>query len=129
MLPEGISSYDPRDSTPPNNLAALYSKLGQFEKALGNGRQAMELDPDNYTPYGNVAGFYVSLNRLDEAKAVLDSAVRRNLGGTTVHIALGEIACAHDNMAEMEREFALAKTTPEGELSLTFTRAHLAASL
>jgi tetratricopeptide (TPR) repeat protein/predicted Ser/Thr protein kinase len=133
QLDQGIAAYElykqtyPRDDVPVNNLGALYSDLGEFEKAVENSRQAVDLNPDSFTAYNNMASNYMNLNRFDEAKAVLNSALRRNLGGPTVHFNLGEIAWAQGDMAGMEREFALAKTTPEGEMLITSQHANLAA--
>src|ERR1022692_1905412 len=36
----------PRDSIPYNNLAVVYIQMGQFENALENARQSVQLDPD-----------------------------------------------------------------------------------
>jgi eukaryotic-like serine/threonine-protein kinase len=130
---KGIAAWElykqtyPRDSTPASNLAVQYSELGQYEKSLENAREAVELNPDSFYGYMNMASNYVALNRLDEAKAILNSALQRNLGGSIVHLYLGWVAWAQGDMAGMEREFALGKTTPEGELSLTYYRANLAA--
>jgi tetratricopeptide (TPR) repeat protein len=133
QLDKGIAAYElykqmyPRDSVPPNNLASLYYQLGQFEKSLENARQAVDLDPAAFNGYYLMASNYVTLNRLDEAKAILNSAIRRNLGGSSFHGFLGRVAWAQRDPAEMAREFALAGTTPEGELGVTMNRANLAA--
>jgi tetratricopeptide (TPR) repeat protein len=73
QLDKGITALElykqtyPRDFIPYNNLAAIYNQLGQFEYALDNARQAVEVDPDSVSGYSNLASAYLGLNRMDEA--------------------------------------------------------------
>src|SRR5450432_308270 len=63
----------PRDLRPCVNLAVTYMQLGQFDKALSNALQAIQLAPDTYNGYSIAAFAYTSMNRLDEAKAILNN--------------------------------------------------------
>ncbi len=61
QLEKGITALElykqtyPRDSTPYNNLAVVYIQMGQYENALDNARQSVQLDPDSASGYSNVA--------------------------------------------------------------------------
>src|SRR5437667_6754940 len=61
QLDKGIAALElykqtyPRDMIPYNNLANIYNSLGQYENALDNARQAVQLDPESATGYSNVA--------------------------------------------------------------------------
>jgi serine/threonine protein kinase/tetratricopeptide (TPR) repeat protein len=132
-LEKGIQAWElykqtyPRDSFPYNNLADIYIRLGQFDKALENAREAVRLEPDDVGNYSLLAGAYVGLNRLDEAKAVLDSALQRKLIGSSIHLQLSEIALAQGDKATMEKEDALLKASPVGEFVLVGRDVGLAA--
>ncbi len=64
QLEKGITALElykqtyPRDSIPYNNLAAVYNQMGQYENALDNARQAVQLDPDSASGYSNVGFAY-----------------------------------------------------------------------
>src|SRR5713101_3797348 len=51
QLDKGIAALElykqtyPRDMIPYNNVANIYNQLGQYENALDNARQAVQLDP------------------------------------------------------------------------------------
>jgi serine/threonine protein kinase/tetratricopeptide (TPR) repeat protein len=132
LLDKGITAYElykqtyPRDGTPCNNLAVIYIQLGQFEPALENARKTVELDPESSLGYSNLAAAYAGLNRLDEAKATLNSALQRKLGGGSLHLQLAGIAWAQNDMAGAERELDLAHASPEGELAVSNVRMGLA---
>ena len=61
QLDKGITAYElyqqtyPRDATPFSNLASIYNQLGQFDKALGDAKRAVELDPDLLVGYAKLA--------------------------------------------------------------------------
>ncbi len=122
QLDKGITALElykqtyPRDSIPYNNLANIYSQLGQFENALDNARRSIELDPDSLSGYANLANAYVGLNRLDEAKATLNQALQRNLAGFPTYVQLAGISWVQNDIPTMERELDLAaKSGPAGE--------------
>jgi tetratricopeptide (TPR) repeat protein len=118
----------PRDPIPYTNLAALYSGLGQYDKELENSLEAVPLAPDNAIGYLNAAHAYMCLNRLEEAKAILDNALQRKVGGHFIHLDLSSIAIAQGDIAAQEREDASIKGNAEGDLDLVSRDAGLAAS-
>jgi eukaryotic-like serine/threonine-protein kinase len=124
QLDKGITALElykqtyPRDMIPYNNLANIYNQLGQYENALDNGRQAVQLDPESATGYSNVAAAYVGLNRLDEAKATLNQALQRKLGLSALRLQLAGIALAQNDMATAERQLELGKLGPDGEMNV-----------
>jgi eukaryotic-like serine/threonine-protein kinase len=132
QLDKGITAYElykqnyPRDMTPYNNLAIIYSQLGQYESALENGRQAMMLDPEAINGYTTLSMAYLGLNRFDEAKATLGSAIQHKRGSFGVHLMLAQIAFAQNDMATMEKELETGNSGAEGQLQVMIMRAALA---
>ena len=118
----------PRDERPRINLAATYLSMGQWEKALENGLEGLQLSPEKFNGYAVSAFAYTAMNRLDDAKAILAKAQERKLGSTTIHMQLGRIALAQGDQATLAKEDALAKASPQGELGLMQRDASLAAA-
>ena len=135
QLDKGITAYElykqtyPRDSIPFTNLAAIYNQFGQFENALENAKQAVELDPDGISGYSNLAQAYAGLGRVEEAKATINIAIQRKVGGASNHLVLANMAWVQNDTATMEKELQLAAVGPDGELNVAGARAGLAASL
>jgi serine/threonine protein kinase/tetratricopeptide (TPR) repeat protein len=133
QLDKGIAALElykqtyPRDMIPYNNLANIYNSLGQYENALDNARQAVQLDPQSVTGYSNLSQAYVGLNRLDEAKATLNQALQKKLGSSLLHLQLAGIAMAQNDMATAEREVELTKVGPDGEMNVLGGRSAMAA--
>jgi len=46
---------------------------------LENAKRAVELDPDMVTGYGSVAAAYAGLNRIEEARATLNTALQHKV--------------------------------------------------
>jgi tetratricopeptide (TPR) repeat protein/tRNA A-37 threonylcarbamoyl transferase component Bud32 len=134
QLERGMAAYElyrqtyPRDSVPYNNLALTFYTLGQFDKALENALEAVRLDPDSGFPYGAAAQAYTALNRLDEAKAVLNTALQRKAGGLDANFGLLIVALAQNDKAGQERAKAQLKSVPGGESLVMHLDANLAAS-
>ena len=132
QLDKGITALElykqtyPRDWIPYNNLAAIYSQLGQYENALENSRLAVQYDPEGVSGYSNLAQSYAGLGRLEEAKATLNEMLQRKLGLNQVHQQLAGIAWAQNDNAAMEHELQLANVGPLGELNVVGTRSFLA---
>ncbi|HEV2495821.1 MAG TPA: protein kinase [Terriglobia bacterium] len=126
QLDKGIQAYEvykqtyPRDFIPAGNLAVTYGQLGQFDKALENARESLNLKPDSTNGYVNLAGTYIALNRLDEAKATMNAALARHLSATQLHETLAAIALLQGDKATQEKEDALARSSPQGQIDITF---------
>jgi len=133
QLDKGITALElykqtyPRDPIPFENVSGIYLGLGQFENALQNARQAVQIDPDDAGGYGQLARAYISLNRLDEAQATLNQEVQRKVGGTVVHLQLAGVAWLQADNATMDRELELGKASPDGELYALGFRQNIAA--
>jgi serine/threonine protein kinase/tetratricopeptide (TPR) repeat protein len=132
-IQDAIHTYEvftqtyPRIATGFGNLAAQYLALGRFDKALPNSLEAVKLAPDNYLAYSDAAMSYLGLNRPADAKAILQEAERRKIGGFYLHQQLGDIAIVQQDSAALAKEDALAKANPEGELNLLGRDGSLAA--
>ena len=109
----------PRDILPRENLVASYALIGQHEKALTNGSEAMRLNPRDRIAYMNDADAYEMLDRYDEAKAIAEQAIAQNLDSMDVHMTLYDIAFIRGDAAGMQREIAWAAAKP-GESGMLF---------
>jgi tetratricopeptide (TPR) repeat protein len=102
----------PRNSTPYTNLAGIYNNLGDFQKAVDEGLEAIRLSPDTWNAYANVGSAYVGLDRMDDAKAILQQAINRKIGGAGLHTALAYVAILQGDKATLGREEALVRQSP-----------------
>jgi tetratricopeptide (TPR) repeat protein len=133
QLDKGISTLElykqtyPHDSIPYGNLSNIYLKLGQFDNALQNASAAVQIDSDNGNNFTMLAQAYLALNRIDEAKATLKEAVRRNLSSSGIHGVLRYIAWLQNDTASFDHERELVKAAPDGELNVLGFNAGLAA--
>jgi tetratricopeptide (TPR) repeat protein len=133
QLEKGITALElykqtyPRDSIPYNNLAAVYNQMGQYENALENARQAMQLDPDSASGYSNVGFAYAALNRVDEAKATFNQALQHKSGAMIAHTELAIIAWLEGDKEGTERELEAMKNDPQGDLQVNGLRSGMAA--
>ena len=97
----------PRSEMPHNLLSgAIYPVIGQHEKAVEEGREAVRLKPDNPIPYVLLMFSYITLNRPDEAKATYGQAVARKLDYPLFHVAFYEIAFLQNDAAGMAQQVA-----------------------
>jgi tetratricopeptide (TPR) repeat protein len=117
----------PRDTIPFDNLSLVYSQIGQYDKALDAGSQAMRLDPKDRYAYGNMIFAYVGLNRFGEAKSLLDQALAQNLGGYTTDIAVIFLAYIHHDQAASDKEIDNTHGKPSEPLLLMFKATGLVA--
>ncbi len=102
----------PRDWTPRNNLAIIYSQLGQYDKAVAQAGEALHLEADQVFPYIGLAASYLGLGRADEARAVLAQAKARGLTGPEFLIFQYLIAAYQGDAATLEGVAASAHGTP-----------------
>jgi len=112
-----IQAY-PRDDVAHTNLGIVYDQIGQFEKALDEGLEALRLQPDRSISYSNVASFYLDLNRPAEAKAILAQALAKKFDTYYVHQPLYLIAFAEGDAEGMRRYATWAAGRPEEPFAL-----------
>ena len=103
---ELIESY-PRDSAGYGDLGVVYSKQGQYEKALDMARQALRLDP----PAGieNVVNYLLALQRFGEAKQAIQQAMTQRTDNFILHgaiYALAFLTADPSTVEEQQRWFA-----------------------
>ncbi len=97
----------PRDPTPYLNLGVVYQQLGQYDKAVAETQEALQLEPTT-TAYGNLASEYIALNRLDDAEKVLREAQAKGFGGLYIRGGLYLLAFRRGDKKGMEQQLAWA---------------------
>jgi tetratricopeptide (TPR) repeat protein len=112
-IPKTIETYTvwkqtyPRDFTPYNNLAVLYSSTGETEKRLAEAQEGLRLNPDSVLPYGAVASAYQDLNRLDEAKVIDEQSIARGRDTDGTYGGLYTIAFLQNDTGGMQKALAV----------------------
>jgi eukaryotic-like serine/threonine-protein kinase len=116
----------PRDTTPLDNTAVIYSGMGQHEKALEFASRAMQLNANDRYAYANLAGAYLALNRFDEARSVVEQAVSRKVDSVVIHWTLADLAYMRGDWAAYDHEIDRGKGTPDEPYMLFWKGAGLA---
>jgi eukaryotic-like serine/threonine-protein kinase len=93
----------PRDRRPPLNLGSIFGMMGQYEQAITETRKCLNIDPTSVICSGNLIQLYSLANRLNEARAVYQEAVKRNPGNEALHAFAYGLAFAQSDTPEMER--------------------------
>lgn len=118
----------PRDAIPLKNLAVGHNLLGEFDKGLENAQEAIRVDPDTGAQYILAAWACLGLHRAEEAKAILNTALQRKVGGYGIHMMLAQVALQQHDEPALTREEALLKTSTLAGISRLYFAAMLAAS-
>jgi tetratricopeptide (TPR) repeat protein len=87
-----------------SELSFLYRSIGDYEKAVEEGREAVRLGPRAEPPHRNLASGYIRLGRLTEAKNVVGLAQQQHLDGSRLHYRLLAIGYIEDDRAIVNRE-------------------------
>jgi len=118
----------PRSPPPHMFLTGLiYPVLGQYEKGVEEGREAVRLNPQIPVSYAILMASEVALNRLDEAKSTYKQALERKLNEPFFHISLYQIAFLQNDAAGMAQQTAWAAGQPGIEDSLMASESDTAA--
>jgi len=95
----------PREEEPVNDLAVNYAVwLGQFEKAIQLGNEAIRLNPHSVGGYGAITCGYLGLNRPEEAKAILETGLKNNPDHRGIHDALYQVYSALGDNTGTQRQ-------------------------
>lgn len=117
----------PRDWSPHNNLAVMYTEIGQPDKAVEEAQEAVRLNPKTALAYNNLGSAYLRLNRFQEAKFTYEQALAQKLDYMSIHRGLYWIAFVLNDVEGMDRETKQAKGNSE-EYRLLTDEALVAAS-
>src|SRR5271155_6069304 len=103
----------PRSPPPHMFLTGLiYPVLGQYEKAIEEGREAVHLNPQIPISYAILMASEIALNRLDEAKSTYKQALERKLDVPFFHVSLYQIAFLQNDATGMAQQTAWAAAQP-----------------
>lgn len=119
----------PRDFVSRINVAVDYGFLGQYEKAVENCLESIQIEPDTLNCYVGGAGYYRALGKMDNADALLAQALQRNIKGSSLYLALAASALYRGDSTTAARMQEQAKTSPEGELRVLGQQAGHAGAL
>jgi serine/threonine protein kinase len=91
----------PRDYLPHTSLGFIAASLGDWEKALQEGRETLRIEPSDEDGYVNVSSSLAALNRLDEAVAVYRQAEERKLSSDEMVALRYQLAFLKGDVDEM----------------------------
>ena len=102
----------PRDGLPLSIMSEIDYKLGQYEKALAEGRECARLDPGIVENLSNLIFVYVSLNRVQEARALVEGALKDKFDDPDLHEAHYAIDFLEASSAGMAQQMAWSAGKP-----------------
>ncbi len=103
----------PREWTGPNDLAGAYNRIGKFDQAIAEAREAIRLNP-NFAPAHRLLGWLLlRLNRFTEAKDASAQALQQKLDHTDFHSFLYQIAFINNDTAGMQQQIDWAGGKPD----------------
>ena len=111
------STY-PRDARAPTNLADVYLRTGQYEKAAAEAREAVRLNPNSAVGYLNLAQAFISLGRFADAREISEQAVHQNLDPTLLHSFLYQVAFVGGDTSAMQLQVDWARGKPDEYVAL-----------
>jgi len=122
-----IEDY-PRSWLPRSLLAGtIYLVVGEYDKAVAEGKEAIRLGPNAPASYGVLMNNYIALNRLDEAKVTYEQAHERKLSFTKYGLDLYQIAFLQNDSAGMAQQVAASVGQPGTENQVLASEAETAA--
>ncbi len=93
----------PRDYRPPNAMAVSLLRLGQYDRAIEEAREAQRRNPSHPFPYSNLAHAYRGANRFTEARQAAEEAVRRRIETVPTRRLLFQLSLLDGRAAEAAR--------------------------
>jgi eukaryotic-like serine/threonine-protein kinase len=105
----------PRVFNSHTNLRLLYAQLGQPDKALAEAREALHLQ-ERPGAYQSLAFSYIELNQMEEARATIKEAQRKNFDFGGLHVLLYYLAFLQNDAAGMKDQVAWATGKGTGVL-------------
>jgi serine/threonine protein kinase len=119
----------PRDAMPWDNLCNIYAgAFAQYEKAVSYCQEDVRIDPSSVDAWVNLAEKYRALNRLDEAKAAVESSINRGQRSWALPFELIMVSVAQGQLSVDEGLRKQMESSPEGAFVISTFEGRLAAA-
>jgi eukaryotic-like serine/threonine-protein kinase len=106
-----------REQGPYIDLGALYSSMGQYEKAMEMERQRQRIVPNQVLSFQNLANAALALQRFDEARQMMDKAHPQTSNDVVLRSAVYGLAFLEGDSAAMAEQLQWFAGKPEYEHS------------
>ena len=116
----------PRDYRPANALAVLLNRLGDYDAAIEEAREAIRRNPEHAFPRSNLAYALRGAGKFAEARRVAEEALARNLGTGPLRRLLYQLAELDNDEVAARAQLDWATKSAVG-FDLTGARAQVAA--
>lgn len=121
---KAVSTYQaeardfPRDWQGHSEMSFLLRDIGEFEKAVSEGEQAVALGPKMEAAHRNLIRAYMSLDRFSDAKAECSKAMAQGLDGPVLHARCLEVALGSGDEQSAQQELHWFQGKPGEYLAL-----------
>lgn len=105
----------PREWGAWNDSASARISIGDYTRALQEGKEALRLNPNQVNAYLNPGCALLALNRRDEVKQLVEQAQAHGLDMNDLHILLYDVAFLENDRKEMEAQLAPYLARTDGE--------------
>jgi eukaryotic-like serine/threonine-protein kinase len=102
----------PGDFRPANARALIFNRLGHYDRAVDEAREALDRLPDHPFPLSNLAYAFRALGRYEEAKAVAARAVALRIETTPTRRLLYQLAMIEGDEAVAQEHLDWARDRP-----------------
>jgi serine/threonine protein kinase/Flp pilus assembly protein TadD len=109
-----IQTY-PHDHVAHLNLGVNYSTLGQYDAAVAELGQYLQLEPDEAHGYANLAAAYMALGRFEQAASTFEQARARKLDDPFLHLFAYYLGFLKHDASGMQAQVDWAAGKPQSE--------------
>ena len=99
----------PRDYRPPNALAVLLNRTGDYTRAIAEAEEASRRNPAHSFPYSNLAFAYRGAGRYEDARRVAESAVQKGIETLPTRRLLYQLAEMRGDAADAQKQLEWAR--------------------
>jgi serine/threonine protein kinase/predicted Zn-dependent protease len=108
----------PRDHRGPGNLSDRYLRIGQFERAVPEAREALRLNPNAVAWHANLGEAFLRLNRFAESREVFEQALQQKIDATDFHTRLYQLAFVNGDTTAMKQQLDWSNGKPDEYVAL-----------
>jgi len=116
----------PEEFQPANSLSYIYNVLGDFDRAVYEGKEAVDRNAQHGFPYSNLAHAYRGRGNFDEARKTAEEAVQKNIETIPTRRLLYQLAVLRGDKEEAARHVDWGRDRPR-EFEIVGARAQVAA--